>query len=266
MKELLAQMLLLAEKNTPFALVTVIRAIGSTPRKAGAKMLVNSKGELLWGTVGGGAIEKEILDVVPEIIVEGEARVLTYSLGNTTKDEAIDTSMICGGEMDVFIDPFDMQDQLIIVGAGHIAQALTPIGKQLDFRTIVVDDREDFAIPDRFPEADEIVHGPVPQILDELSFSERSFIVIITYSHELDEKALRRCLMKPWRYLGMIASQQKAAEIHNRLLEDGFPRDLLEKVRSPIGLPKKVLPVETPEEIAVSIAAELIQEKKREPR
>ncbi|MFX0114398.1 MAG: XdhC family protein [Candidatus Hodarchaeota archaeon] len=264
MKELFAQMLSLAEKGRPFVLVTVIRAFGSTPRKIGAKMLVNAEGDLLWGTIGGGAIEKQILSIVPEVIADGEARVLTYSLSDRTKDEAINTGMICGGEMDVFIEPFNVQDQLIIIGAGHIAQALSPIGKQLNFRTIIVDDREDFATQDRFPEADEIVQGSLPQKLEEISFSKRSFIVIITYSHELDEKVLRSCLMKPWRYLGMIASQRKAAEIHERLAKDGFPKDLLKRVRSPIGLPKKVLPVETPQEIAVSIAAELIQEKKQE--
>ncbi|MHA2370677.1 MAG: XdhC family protein [Candidatus Hodarchaeales archaeon] len=261
-------MIALTEDQQPFALVTVIRAVGSTPRKVGAKMLVGAKGQLLWGTVGGGAIENQILQAIPGILAEGKPQTLSYSLASPrgASDEMVETGMICGGEMDVFVEPSGSQDPLVIFGGGHIAQALVPIAKQLDFRIIVVDDREEFANQERFPEADEIIQGSFPQIFEKIPFSDRAFIVIITYSHQLDEEALRGCLVQPWRYLGMIASKRKTAEVFGRLLSEGISKDILDRIHSPIGLPKEFLPVETPEEIAVSIAAELIQVRKGEER
>ena len=238
-------------RGEALALATVVKAEGSTPGKVGFKMLVYSDGRIL-GTVGGGRNEAEALTQAMQVMRTGEARliVVKYEGADVGSDEPI-----CGGLSEIFIDPISTAPTLIIFGAGHIGQALAKIAKIAGFQIVVVDDREDFANKENFPDAKQILVTDVKGAKEKLHLTPTSCVVIITRGHKNDLDVLRSFVTCELKYIGMIGSKRKIAEIFELLERESVTRKLLEKVHAPIGLN---IGSETPGEIAVSIVAELI--------
>ena len=232
------------------ALATVISIRGSTPREEGAKMLVRSDGSIL-GTIGGGSIEAQVIKEAVEVIRKGKSQHLRYSL-----KEGGELGMVCGGDVEVFIEPILSPPTLYIFGGGHISLPVAKIGKLLGFRIVVIDDRPEFANPQRFPEAELTLAEGFNKAFSKLQIDKSSYIVIITRGHKYDELVLEWALGAQAKYIGMIGSKTKNKAIFSHLLAKGIPREQLDRVYAPIGLD---IYAQTPEEIAVSILAEIIK-------
>ena len=228
-------------------ILTITKATGSVPRHIGAKMLVKADGSIL-DTVGGGAIEKRLIEEALKSLETGEPKSVDYDLDD-------DLGMSCGGKVSAFIEPLISAPQLIIFGAGHIGSVLIRLGKMLGFRIVVADNRPDFANQRKLPNADQIFAAPYHEILRKLNFDESTYIVIVTHQHAHDQEVLEYCVRQPFAYLGMIGSKTKVVKSFKILREQGIDEALLTKIHSPIGLD---IGAETPEEIAIAIAAELV--------
>jgi xanthine dehydrogenase accessory factor len=235
-----------------FALVTVVRTAGSTPRKAGARMLVRDDGST-HGTVGGGAVEQAFLQEALACLQERRPRLVRRHLTH-------DLAMCCGGEMEAFIEPFGLTETLVLVGAGHIHAALAPVGLALGFSVVAVDDLEELASPDRFPGA-RLVTSFDPRVWG-VPFDEGAYIVVATRDHAVDQEVLEglaRLNARP-AYLGVIGSQGKLLKFKKRLEHRGVDSAWIARIRGPIGVD---VGAETPAEIAVAVAAELIAVRRR---
>jgi xanthine dehydrogenase accessory factor len=232
------------------ALVTVVRSQGSTPQRAGAKMLVWADGRTV-GTIGGGCYENDAFWKAREAIASGRPQLLHYELND---DFAQENGLICGGRMDVHIDPLAPSARLFIVGAGHVGFHLAKLAADIGFHIHVVDDREKFANVERFPGAN-IVVEPIPEWLHRAEIPATSYVVVVTRGHQHDLDAMRALAARDLKYLGLIGSRAKVARIYDALLEEGMPPECLQRVHAPIGLEIGAV---TPAEIAVSILAELI--------
>jgi xanthine dehydrogenase accessory factor len=230
--------------------VTIVRAQGSTPQRVGAKMLVFADGRIV-GTIGGGCYENDALGKARAAIASGRPALLHYELND---DFAQENGLICGGRMDVHVDPLEPTPHLYIIGAGHVGFHLARAAADAGFRLHVVDDREKFASAERFPGAD-IVVEPIPEWLHRADIPPSSFVVIVTRGHTHDLEAMRALAARDLRYLGLIGSRAKVARIADALLEEGMPPECLDRVHSPIGLNIGAV---TPAEIAISILAEII--------
>ncbi|SPD74115.1 conserved hypothetical protein [uncultured Desulfobacterium sp.] len=233
------------------ALVTVTSVKGSAPRAEGSKMLVRSDGSIL-GSIGGGSVEARVCLEALKVIQGGQPVMLHYDL---TGKDAAEGGMICGGTMEIFIEPIVTDPVLYIFGAGHVSFAISKIGKIVGFKVVVIDDREEFANPERFPEADETIALDFDKVFSRLKINKLSYIVIVTRGHLLDEKALEWALKTDAGYIGMIGSQKKNQTVMSHLESKGISKERLNSVYAPIGLD---IHAETPEEIAVSIIAEII--------
>lgn len=235
------------------ALVTIISASGSTPREEGAKMLVRPDGSIL-GTIGGGSLELQVIKEAIEVIKRGKPQHLCYRL-----KEGDELGMICGGDVDIFIEPIRSAPTLFIFGGGHIALALAKMAKLVDFKIAVIDDRPEYANPQRFPEAELTLAIDFAKAFSRLKIGKSGYIVIVTHGHKGDETALEGALATEAKYIGMIGSKTKNKTVFSHLLAKGFPQEVLDKVHAPIGLS---IHAQTPGEIAVSILAELIKARK----
>lgn len=245
--------------RNPAVLVTVISAKGSVPREAGAKMIVQPGG-VIHGTIGGGTVEKMVIDAALQTLKSGKSRIVKHDLDDK---QGADTGMVCGGNMEFFMEPLLGSGRLYIFGGGHIAQALSQLADLTDWSYAVIDDREEFCNVQRFPNAEELAVQHPAVFAESLLLSDKDFVVVITRGHEHDYEIVRQILRKPSAYLGMIGSKVKRREIFGRLQEsDGFSEEDLQKIHSPIGLDIKA---ETPQEIALSIMAELVKIKNELP-
>jgi xanthine dehydrogenase accessory factor len=242
------------ERGEPAALVTVVATPGSTPQRVGAKMLVFGDGRLV-GTIGGGCYENDAFWKAREAITTRRPALVHYELSD---DFAQETGLICGGQMDVYIEPIEPSPELYIVGAGHVGFHLARVAHEVGFRVHVVDDREKFASPERFPTAAEIVVEDIPEWIARRNVPPHAYVVIVTRGHTNDLEALRGLAPRELRYLGLIGSRAKVARIYDALTADQMPAELLARVHAPIGLDIGAV---TPQEIAVSILAELIAVK-----
>ena len=243
------------ERGEPAALVTIVSTTGSTPQRVGAKMLVFSDGRIV-GTIGGGCYENDAFWKAREAITARKPQLVHYELSD---DFAQETGLICGGQMDVYIEPIEPSPELYVIGAGHVGFHLARLAQEVGFRVHVVDDREKFANAERFPSAAEIVVEDIPAWLDRIDLPTHAYAVVVTRGHTNDLEAMRRLATRDLRYLGLIGSRAKVARLYGELLKD--PRlapDRLEHVHAPIGLDIGAV---TPQEIAVSILAELIAVK-----
>ena len=249
-EEVLAAAAEALKRGESAALVTVIRAQGSTPQRAGAKMLVFADGRTV-GTIGGGCYENEAVGRARVAIGDGRSAVLHFELND---DFAQENGLICGGRMDVHVDPLLPDPPLFIVGAGHVGFQLGRVAADAGFRLTVVDDREKFANTERFPGADLIVE-PIPEWLHRADIPASAFVVVLTRGHQHDLDAMRALAARDLRYLGLIGSRAKVARIYAALLNEGLPAECLERVHAPIGFDIGAV---TPAEIAISILAELI--------
>ena len=230
------------------ALITVIKAQGSTPQKAGRHMLVFPGGRIV-GTIGGGTIEHKAMEVAQEALVTGKAQLYRAHLTQ-------DLGMCCGGTMEVFIEPMTQAPNLVLFGAGHVCEALAPMASAAGFRVTVVDEREDFATEARFPSAAQVVCDLPTEALDDLPLGPGSYALIFTHSHRLDEELLKALVDQPFAYLGMIGSKAKVIRFIKRLSARGVSAEALARVHMPIGIQIGAV---TPGEIAVSALAELIR-------
>ena len=251
MREVLEAALCAETAGEPAALVTVIATEGSTPQKAGAKMLVYADGRIV-GTIGGGCLEAEVIGRAREAILARKVRLAAYDL---TPDQAGEDGLVCGGRMQVFIEPVEGTPTLCLFGAGHVAQPLARMAKAAGFRIEVVDDRLKFANRERFPEADLIVVDDFTTGAGKLTLGRNTYAVVVTRGHKGDADALAATVGKGLRFVGLLGSKPKVVHIFTALEERGIPREDLARVHTPLGLE---IGAQTPEEIAVSILAEMI--------
>jgi xanthine dehydrogenase accessory factor len=242
------------DRGEPAALVTIVSTTGSTPQRIGAKMLVFGDGRTV-GTIGGGCYENDAFWKAREAITNRQPQLVHYELSD---DFAQETGLICGGQMDVYIEPIEPSPELYIIGAGHVGFHLGALAHVAGFRVHVADDREKFANAERFPNAVEIVVDDIPSWIARAAIPPHAYAVIVTRGHTNDLEALRALAPRELRYLGLIGSRAKVARIYDALVADQIPPDLLKRVHAPIGLDIGAV---TPQEIAVSILAELIAVK-----
>lgn len=318
------------EKGTDFVLVTIIASSGSSPRRAGSRMLVLPDGTAL-GTIGGGSVEYQASQHAFQVLRKKISALKTYTL---RPDEAADLGMICGGEVTVYFqyvshdntdffylcsellkdwdknrqswlfldithetswragfygssgtlcsldikdsspllkakavlteldghryycEPVQRAGAVYIFGGGHVAQSLVPVLSHLNFSCIVFDDRENFANPQVFPDADTCIVGDFEHISDYITIEPEDYVCIMSRAHQYDYLIQKQILDTPACYIGVMGSRRKSASIHEKLLQDGFTEEQLARFKTPIGLPIKA---ETPAEIAISIAGELIE-------
>lgn len=250
-QEVLTALVQALERGEEAALVTIVSAQGSTPQRVGAKMLVFADGRTV-GTIGGGCYENDALWKAKEALQARKPRLVRYDL---TDDFAEESGLICGGQMQVYIEPVEPAPRLYIVGAGHVAQHLGRLASAVGFRTHVLDDREKFANRERFPDAEEISVESIPDWLHRAELPANSYVVVVTRGHRHDLDALRALAARDLRYLGLIGSKAKVKKIYDALLAEAMPPECLSRVHAPIGLDIGAV---TPEEIAVSILSELI--------
>jgi xanthine dehydrogenase accessory factor len=242
------------ERGEPAALVTIVSTTGSTPQRVGAKMLVFGDGRIV-GTIGGGCYENDAFGKAREAIRSRKPQLVHYELDD---DFAQETGLICGGQMDVYIEPIEPSPELYIIGAGHVGFHLARIAQETGFSVHVVDDREKFANRERFPTAVEIVVDDIPAWIARANLPPHAYAVIVTRGHTNDLEALRALAPRELRYLGLIGSRAKVARIYDELAKNRIEPEALRRVHAPIGLDIGAV---TPQEIAVSILAELIAVK-----
>ena len=233
------------------AIATIVHVQGSIPSFESAKLLVREDGSML-GTIGGGCVEAEVWNAAREVIATEKPRHLNFSLG---QDAAYDNGLICGGQLNVFVEPVVPQPSAIIFGAGHISKSLSKVADMAGFRTVVVDDREMFANRERFPEADEVHAGEYEEVFPKLPINETSYIVIVTRGHRDDMRVLKWAIGTNARYISMIGSKRKVINVVRELEKEGIPANAFERIFAPMGFEIGAV---TPEEIAVSVVAEMI--------
>jgi xanthine dehydrogenase accessory factor len=231
--------------------VTIVRSNGSTPQRTGAKMLVFADGRTV-GTIGGGCYENDAIGRARDVIATGKPVLAHYDLNDEFVEES---GLICGGQMDVYIDPLTPAPRLYIIGGGHVGWHLARVAADAGFRIHVIDDREKFANSERFPMADAIHVEDIPEWLHRAELPASSYVVVVTRGHTHDFDALRALAARDLRYLGLIGSRAKVARVFDALQGEGLPHQCLERVHAPIGLDIGAV---TPAEIAISILAELI--------
>lgn len=249
----------LLENGTSFALCTVIEKRGSGPRDLGAKMIIREDEET-YGTIGGGVLESALVNECMKALKEGKSRRVTFNMTREKKEGMIETGLICGGELTVFIDIIEPDLRLIIVGSGNVALSLAKLAEILRFRILVVDDNSEIANQERFPMAERIIAGDLAEILSELDVGSKDFVVIAHGEPELDYAALEKMLEKKPAYVGLLGSKTKVAILVQRLRKQGISEAELKILHAPLGLD---IGAQTPEEIGISILAEIIQHKRK---
>ena len=251
MLDIYQELMNVAIRGERAVLATVISSRGSAPRKAGAKMLIKGDGTFI-GSVGGGTGELMVLEKAVEVMNSGETQMLHLDLSGKGKDAV----MICGGQMDIFLEPILPPETLYLFGAGHIAQSTAPIAKTLGFRVVIIDPRSEYNNKERFPAADVLVVEEYNKAFKGLAIENNSYIIIYTTGHIFDEQCLEFAVGTTAQYIGMIGSKKKVKEVKERLMKKGAEANKLDKVHAPIGFQ---IGAETPNEIAISILAEVIQ-------
>jgi xanthine dehydrogenase accessory factor len=241
------------------AVATIVNVRGSIPSFETAKMLVRDDGSIA-GTIGGGCVEAEVWQAAREVMESEKPRSLTFNLN---QDPKYDTGLVCGGTLDIFIEPVLPPALLYIFGAGHVSVNLYRVAKGAGFDVSVIDDRAAYANQERFPEAKEVIAKDFEQAMAQLAPNESVYIVIVTRGHRDDMRVLRWAVQTQARYIGMIGSKRKTITIFRELTKEGIPAQLFDRVHAPVGLDIGAI---TPEEIAVAITAELIAVRRHTER
>jgi xanthine dehydrogenase accessory factor len=237
------------------ALATIVARKGSTPRKDAAKMLFLEDGTVI-GSIGGGCTEAEVCREAAIAIRTGKSAMLSFDL---TEDDAEDSGLLCGGTMEVYVEPVLPHPVLYIFGAGHIGQCVAALAPAIGFKVAVVDDRIKYANRDRFPAADDLYVDDWEAVFGRLPVQSSSYVLIATRGHRFDLACLRYGLTTPARYIGLLGSRRKTKLLYETLEREGVDPKAFERVYAPVGIE---IGSETPEEIAISIAAELVAVKK----
>ena len=240
----------LEKTNQSAALCTVIKSEGSTPRHVGSKMLVYADGKFI-GTVGGGDLEHRVLDEAWMAISDGEPRYLHYNMADPSRGDP----GVCGGQVEVFVEPILPAPTLVVIGAGHVGKAVVHLAKWLGFRVVASDDRTEFCTPETTPGADEYLPVEMGKLAESLKITNRTDLVVTSRGSSVDALGLPSLLASQAAYIGVIGSKRRWATTVKALKEKGVTDEFIAKVHSPIGLE---LQAETPEEIAVSIMAEVL--------
>lgn len=233
------------------AVATIVNVRGSIPSFKSAKMLVRDDGTIA-GTIGGGCVEGEVWQAAREVMTTEKPRTLTFDLN---QDPKYDTGLVCGGTLEIFIEPVLPTPLLYIFGAGHVGHELSKAATRAGFDVIVTDDRDAYANKERFPEAAQIIAEDYEKALARITPNEAAYIVIVTRGHHDDMRVLRWAVQTNAKYIGMVGSKRKAITVFRELVKEGLKPELFERVHSPVGLDIGAI---TPEEIAISITAELI--------
>ena len=232
-------------------LATIVQIRGSVPSFQSAKMLIRDDGSIL-GSVGGGCVEAEVWTAAQDVMRDEKSKIMTFDL---TDESMAESGLICGGKVEIFVEPILPTAKMVIFGAGHIATQVSKIATIAGFRTTVVDNRPVYANAERFPEAETIHSDSFEKAFEEVVPNENTYIIIVTRGHQEDQNVLRWAVQTNARYIGMIGSKRKIRSIAEQLESEGIPRERLERVYMPIGLDIGAV---LPEEIAVAIVAEVI--------
>jgi xanthine dehydrogenase accessory factor len=254
MNNIYQKMAELQEHGDSFAICTIISAEGSTPRHIGSKMLVFENGEFA-GSVGGGELEHRVLDEAMQAIDDGKARKLSYSMTDPTRGDP----GVCGGQVEVFVEPVLPAPKIIIIGGGHVGKAVAHLAKWLGFHVAVSDDRDEFCTPEMNPDADEFFPGSMQNLADQTNINRQTYLILTTRGVATDVPGLPALVKSPAAYIGVIGSRRRWSMTVKGLMENGISEESIARIHSPIGLE---LQAETPEEIAVSIMAEIIMLRK----
>lgn len=249
-RQLLETLLAAQNNNEPVALAVVIRAQGSVPRHVGAKMLVYADGRAL-GTIGGGEMESRVVAAAHEALRDGRPRLVPYSLVDPQRGDP----GVCGGSVEIYVEPYNTPNTLLVLGCGHVGRALATLGHWLGFRVVAWDDRPELATRDNVPDADVWLSGPPAELPGAVTIDARTYLALVTRNVNLDRQLLPLLLDTPAAYIGVMGSRRRWEETRRLLLAEGQPADKLPRVVSPIGLE---LNAESPNEIAVSIMAQII--------
>jgi len=241
----------LEEKNESFVLVTLIETNGSTPRNDSAKMIVTKNGET-YGTIGGGSFEHTVIKEAGICVLKGESKILDYNLDNKERDSL---NMICGGKAKVYIDVINSEPMILLLGGGHINYSISKYIDILNYKYIIIDNLEEMANSDRFPNAHKIINKDFQQGIKELNINNQYSVVVATRGHEKDYECIKNVLKYNAGYIGMIGSKKKTKETFDRLKKEGF-EEKINTVNAPIGLD---LGAQTPEEIGISIISEIMR-------
>jgi xanthine dehydrogenase accessory factor len=249
MESVLTALLKAQAAGTTAVLATVVRARGSVPRHAGTKMLVYADGRTI-GTVGGGEMEARVVEEALAAGRDGQPRMMTYALVDPQRGDP----GVCGGEMEIFVEPYLPPATVLVVGCGHVGKAVAELAHWLGYRVAVTDDREALASTENIPDADVHLPGAIDQALAQFTIHENCHIVVVTRNVGVDRRVLPLLLPSPAAYIGVMGSQRRWAHTRQLLLEDGLDPALVDRCHSPLGL---ALNAESPAEIAVSIMAEI---------
>ena len=237
--------------NETGVLCTIVRSQGSTPRHAGSKMVVYPDGHIL-GTIGGGELENRIISEALRSIEDGRPRLIDFNMADPERGDP----GVCGGQVEVYVEPIVPRLSVVVIGAGHVGRAVVHLAHWLGFHVVVSDDRFELCNPETIPEADQYLPGSLAELPDHLQITSRTYLILTTRSVDIDVPGLPRLLDSPAAYIGVIGSKRRWATTREQLIQAGIAESRLERVRSPMGLE---LNAETPEEIAISIMAEIIQ-------
>ena len=233
------------------ALATIVEAEGSIPSFESAKLLVREDGTML-GTIGGGCVEADVWNAARAAIQLERPKLLSFNLG---QDASYDNGLICGGQLEVFVEPILPVPRVIIFGAGHISLSLARVAGLAGFSVVVVDDRANYANRERFPDAAEVHAAAYEEVFPRLAINDYSYLVIVTRGHRDDMRVLKLAVETPARYVAMIGSKRKVLNVVKQLEGEGVPRAALERIHAPMGLDIGAI---SPEEIAISVTAEMI--------
>jgi xanthine dehydrogenase accessory factor len=240
----------LQQSDVAFALCTIVYSTGSVPRHVGSKMIYLEDGSLI-GSVGGGETENRVIQEAKLSLSDGQPRKLVYHLVNPAEGDP----GICGGTAEVFVEPYLPHPTVLVVGGGHVGKAVAHLAKWLGYKVVVSDDRPEFCTPEMNPDADEFVICPMAELPDHYRIHSQTYLVLTTRGVPVDTAGLPLLLETPAVYIGIIGSKRRWLTTRKNLASAGISEDKLNKVVSPIGVELKA---ETPEEIAVSIMAEIM--------
>jgi xanthine dehydrogenase accessory factor len=255
--DLLRELHAAVERGDPVVMATVVETRRSVPRHAGAKMLVFGDGRMV-GTVGGGAMESQVIDEARAALRTGRPKLVNYELIAPDRGDP----GVCGGEVRIYLEPYMPPATVFIVGAGHVGRAVAELAHWLGYRVVITDDRPDQADAEALPDADVVHAGPLAAALEAYPVDDRTAVVVVSRDTQIDVDAVTRLMDSPARYVGVMGSERRWRIVRDQLVEAGIDADgLADRVHVPIGID---LGAETVEEIAVAIMGEIIREARME--
>jgi len=247
---ILRELIAAQEAGSTVALATIVKAHGSVPRHEGSKMLIYEDGRTS-GSIGGGEMESRVLKEAALTFGDGRPRVVPYALVDPERGDP----GVCGGEVEIYVEPHLQLATLFVIGCGHVGRALAAQARLLNYRVVVTDDRQELVTQEQIPFADRYLPGSIDEALVANPIHQNTFVAVVTRNVSIDRLVLPKLLATPAPYIGVMGSKRRWAETKKLLMADGMTESDLERFHSPLGLE---LNAETPEEIAVSIMAEII--------